>query len=45
MIDDLHTTLIILHKPIVKKANHLRGYLKPSLGVEHPIPSAQLHNK
>ena len=50
MIDDLHTTLhtIIhqLHMPIVQKANHLRRYSKPSrLGVEHPVPNAQLHNK
>ena len=43
MIDDLHTTLIILHMPIVQKANHLRGYLKPSRSsVEHHVPNAQL---
>ena len=48
MIDDLHTTLIMLqlHMPIVPKANHLCGYPKPSrLGVEHLVPNAQLHNK
>ena len=46
MIDDPHTTFIILYMPIVQKANHLRGYPKPSrLGVEQPIPNAQLHNK
>ena len=48
MIDGLHTTLIILqlHMPIVQKANHLRGYPKPSRpGVQHPVPNAQLHNK
>ena len=48
MIDGLHTTLIILqlHMPIVQKANHIRGYPKPSRpAVEHPIPNAQLHNK
>ena len=48
MIDDSLTTLIMLqpHMPIVQKANQLRGYPKPSrLGVEHPIPNAQLHNK
>ena len=46
MIDDPHTTLIILHMPIVQKANHLRRYPKPSRPVvEHPVPSAQLHNK
>ena len=45
MIDDPHTTLIMLqlHMP---KANHLRQYPKPHrLGVEHPVPNAQLHNK
>ena len=48
MIDNLHTTLIILqfHMPIVQKANHLCGYPKPSRpGVEHYVPIAQLHNK
>ena len=48
MIDDPHTTLIMLqlHMPIVQKANHPRGYPKPSrLGVEHPVPNAQLHIK
>ena len=46
MIDDPHTTLIMLHMPIVQKNNHLRGYLKPSKpGVEHPVPNAQLHKK
>ena len=48
MIDVPHTTLIILqfHMPILQKANHLRGYLKPSRpSVEHPVPNAQLHNK
>ena len=32
MIDDPHTTLIILqlHMAIVQKANHLRGYPRPS---------------
>ena len=48
MIDNPHTTLIILQQnmPIVQKANHLRGYLKPSRpSVEHPIPNAQLHKK
>ena len=40
-IDDLHTTLIILHMPIVQKTNHLRGYPKPSTpGIEHPVPKA-----
>ena len=38
MIDDPHTTLIILHMPIVQRANHLRRYPKPSRpDVEHPI--------
>ena len=48
MIDGLHTPLIILqlHMPVVQKANHLRGYLKPNRpGVEHPVPNAKLHNK
>ena len=48
MIDDPHTTLIILqlHMPIVQKANHLRGYPKPSRpSVEHPVPNTQLYNK
>ena len=48
MIDDLHTTLIILqlHMPIVQKANHLRGYPKPSRPcVEHLVPNAQLHKQ
>ena len=48
MIDGPHTTLIMLqlHMPILQKANHLRRYPKPSrLGVEHPIPNAQLHHK
>ena len=33
MIDDLHTTLIMLqlHMPIVQKAKHLRGCSKPIL--------------
>ena len=48
MIDNPHTTMTILqfHTPIVQKANHLHEYPKPSrLGVEHPVPNAQLHNK
>ena len=48
MIDDLHTTLIILqlHMPIVQQTNHLRGYPKPSRpSVEHPVSNAQLHKK
>ena len=48
MIDDPHTTMIILQFPIpiVQKANHLHGYPKPSgPSVEHPVPNAQLHNK
>ena len=41
MIDGLQTTLIILqlHMPIMQKANHLRGYPKPSRpSVEHLSP-------
>ena len=46
MIDDPHTTLIILHMPIVQNAIHLHGYLKRCRpGIEHPIPDAQLHNE
>ena len=48
MIEDPHTTLIMLqlHMPILQKANHFRGYPKPSrLGAEHHVPTAQLHNK
>ena len=44
-IDDC-LIMLLIHMPIPQKANHLRGYPKPyRLGVEHPVPNAQLHNK
>ena len=48
MIDNSHTILIMLqlHMLIMQKANHLHRYPKPSrLGIEHLVPTAQLHAK
>ena len=41
MIDDPHTTMIILHMPIVQKAGHLRGYPKPIVDIACPTRLGQ----